>query len=211
MDRTFTKERNGNGSISAASAGDQRNHLNFRRQTDSHRIKRAEVPASKSPSIPLVQGLLSNPGRAPEGSDAALRVPGHLLFRAPQPRKLRVQHVDGFGGGFWRGRRWPCGGGWWRHEPAAGSAVATGGPAAVGAQAAQLLWGFIEKNIGVLSHGVFRTPHSLALVEATKQVQKCGRGRLRTVIDFRPTGRPQLSGTAPNDADSLPRSKSSTT
>jgi hypothetical protein len=100
---------------------------------------------AKFPSISLVvQGIPSNPGRTPAGSDAASRVPGQLLFRARQPRKLYVQRVDGFGGGFSLGHWRPHGGGrWWRELPA-GSVVATEGPAAIGAQASQLIWGFIE-------------------------------------------------------------------
>ena len=99
-----------------------------------------------------------------------------LLFRGPQPRKLCVERVDGFGGGFQQRHSRPHGGGRWRREPAAGSVVATGGPASVSAKAAQLFWRFVEQDIEVLGHGVFRTPHSLALVEGTKQVEKFGFG-----------------------------------
>jgi hypothetical protein len=135
-------------------------------------------------------GLSVDPGRAPTGSDAGFWFSGHLLFRARQPRKLCVQPVDGFGSGFSQGRPWPRGGGRWRHEPAAGSVVATGGPAAVSAQAAQLLWGFIEKDIGVLVHGVFRTPHSLALVEGrskSKTADGSGKDRDRLPGDLKPS------------------------
>src|SRR5450631_2639533 len=86
--------------------------------------------------------------------------PGAPLFGAAQPGKLLVQDADGLGRGLLgrlAGRDW-----FWerRQEGAPGSLVAPIGSAAAGSLAAQLLWGLIEKDVGVVGHGVFRTPHS---------------------------------------------------
>lgn len=48
-----------------------------------------------------------------------------------------------------------------RHQGAAGALVAAVGPSAAGAQVAQLLWGFVEQDIGIFGHGMFSAPHSL--------------------------------------------------
>jgi hypothetical protein len=37
------------------------------------------------------------------------------------------------------------------------------GSAAPRSQAAKFLWGLVEQDVGVVVHGVLRTPHSLAL------------------------------------------------
>ena len=43
--------------------------------------------------------------------------------------------------------------------------------AATRPQEMQLIWRFVKENVGVLSHGVFRTPHSLALVRGAQQAK----------------------------------------
>lgn len=94
----------------------------------------------------------------------ALRNHSGSLFGTAQPRKLRVQNVDGCSGGFscFHARRNGCRG--CRRKGAAGSLVATVGSPAASTQAAQLLWRLVEQNVGELGHGVLPTPHSLALV-----------------------------------------------
>jgi hypothetical protein len=87
---------------------------------------------SPHPSLVLI--------RARSGRGDPLPIAGAFPFRTAQPRKLGVQQLDVFGGGLlWqRGRRHSlrqC-----RDEGAAGALVAGGGPAAAGAQFAQLLW-----------------------------------------------------------------------
>jgi cellobiose phosphorylase len=68
-----------------------------------------------------------------DGSIPSPRSPKGLLFRAPQPRKLHVERVDSFGGGFlWLGG-WGHGLGRCRQERTAGSLVAAVGFAAAGA------------------------------------------------------------------------------
>jgi len=74
------------------------------------------------------------------GCGDPLWIPGAFPFRTAQPGELSIQQVDGFGGGLLRqrGRRHSlrqC-----RDEGAAGALVAGVGPAAAGAQLAQLLW-----------------------------------------------------------------------
>jgi len=159
--------------------------------------------------LPSIPPNPPNPGWAPASSGAAFWFPGHLFFRARQPRKLCVQPVDGFGGGFSQGRWWPHGGGQWRYEPAAGSVVATGGPAAAGAQATQLIWGFVEQNIGVLGHGVIPDTTFISSGGGDEASPRVRTVTARTVIDFRANGRPPLSGTVLR-CGLLPRSKSST-
>jgi hypothetical protein len=51
--------------------------------------------------------------------------------------------------------------GWRRHKGAAGALVTSKGSAATRSLAAQLQRGFIEENVRVVWHGVFRTPRSL--------------------------------------------------
>ena len=97
---------------------------------------------------------------------ASTRLRNHSgsLFGTAQPRKLRVQNVDGCGGGFPPYRRCRNGFGRYRYQGAASSLVAAVSPAAASTEAAQLLWRFVEQNVGELGHGVLPTPHSLALV-----------------------------------------------
>jgi hypothetical protein len=74
------------------------------------------------------------------GCGDPLWIPGAFPFRTAQPGELGIQQVDGFGGGLlgYRGSRLGfrrC-----RDEGAAGALVAGVGPAAAGAQLAQLFW-----------------------------------------------------------------------
>ena len=83
-------------------------------------------------TVPVPEALNSWPSiRAGAGRPPAS---ARLLFRAPQPRKLPVQRVNGSGGGFLRlgalGHRWGRGVG---KERPASSPVATVGFAAAGA------------------------------------------------------------------------------
>ena len=96
---------------------------------------------------PLVTG--SSPLAAPTANSLValfsapgdpLWIPGAFPFRTAQPGELGIQQVDGFGGGllWYRGSRLGfrrC-----RDEGAAGALVAGVGPAAGGAQSAQLFW-----------------------------------------------------------------------
>ena len=95
------------------------------------------------------------------------------LFGTAQPRKLGVQKVDGGGGGFACFHALTNGCRCWRAKGAASSLVATVGSAAASTQAAELLWRFVEQNVGVLSHGVLPTPHSLARVGKQSKWKGC--------------------------------------
>jgi hypothetical protein len=86
--------------------------------------------------------------------------PRTSLFGAAQPGKLLVQDAIGLGRGFvgrLAGHDGCCD---CRQEGAPGSLVAPIGSPAAGSLAAQLLWGLVEKDVRVVGHGVFRTPHS---------------------------------------------------
>jgi hypothetical protein len=124
-------------------------------------------------------------------------VSGQALLRTSQPRKTCVQHDDAFRGGYW-GRRGGRDGIRWRREKRAPSdpLVAAVRSAATRSQEAQLLGGFIKEDIRVLGHGVFRTPHSLALVWDTSKFEKrspgarlldVGRASLRALSALVPT------------------------
>jgi hypothetical protein len=85
-----------------------------------------------------------------------------------QPWKPRVQCGDGLGSGL-RGRGpWGDGFGGHRKQRAAGSLVASEGSAAPRSEEAQLHRGLIKEYLGVVGHGVFRTPHSLCPGETSK-------------------------------------------
>jgi hypothetical protein len=91
-----------------------------------------------------------------------------------QPRKLGVQSENGFGGGFpgYRTGRRNCG----RHgqQGATGALVAAISPTTTGTQAAHLLGGFVEEDIGVFGHGVSPGTTFIAQVEGTPQVAREG-------------------------------------
>lgn len=109
------------------------------------------------------------------------RVPGNGLFRARQPRKLCVQNVNGFGGGFPRYRAWRHGWARCRHPRAAGALIAAVGPAAAGTQAAQLLGGFVEQDIGVFGHDVLPGTTFMAHGEGTQQVASADTAQIPTI------------------------------
>ena len=108
------------------------------------------------------------------------RVPGNGLFRTRQPRKRCVQNVNGLGGGFPRYRAWRHGWGRCRHPRAAGALVAAVGPAAAGAQATQLLRGFVEQDIGVFGHGVLPGTTFMAHGEGIQQVESADSAQIPT-------------------------------
>ena len=114
---------------------------------------------------------------------ASTRLRNHSgsLFGTAQPRKLRVQNVDGCGGGFSCFHALPNGCGRCRAKGAAGSLVATVGSPAASTQAAQLLWRFVEQNVGELGHGVFvlPTPHLALVGKQSKSLADAGNARSR--------------------------------
>ena len=90
---------------------------------------------------------------------------------AAQPWKPRIQYGDGLGSGLPGRGPWGDGFGGRREQRAAGSLVASEGSAATRSEEAQLHRGLIKKYLGVVGHGVFRTPHSLC--RGRQASQKC--------------------------------------
>src|ERR1700686_1954902 len=88
-----------------------------------------------------------------------------------QPWKPRIKYGDGLGSGLPGRGRWGDGFGGRREQRAAGSLVASEGSAATRSEEAQLHRGLIKKYLGVVGHGVFRTPHSLC--RGRQASQKC--------------------------------------
>ena len=110
--------------------------------------REAELPPTRRAVVAGIQAevLVRSPCaslvliRWRSGRGDPLPIPGAFPFRTAQPGEMGVQNVDVCGRGLLWQRGWRRGFRQCGQEGAAGALVAGGGPAAAGAQLAQLLW-----------------------------------------------------------------------